>query len=780
MTRRAPAADSPARVACGPGLILCVCFVLGLLGPHEEVVANTGAAIGLCLWAAGSGGGARRGAALAVVAGLPLMLMLPTPEARLAAATGIVLVGRPVSPGDGLFTATVLAWQVVERHAPIAWSTLVELSRGISALAGTLTRQSLDLGPSATGLDLLLVSLLYAATHDRILGGALPVKVLLSGTAVLVHSALLPFLGSAAHSTGMAVAVPFSSTVAGAMFGWKAALLAVLCLIASLSAGIRRPGGASRPGMGACLALSALLAAGLADPETSAAQRRPGRIVFLKSRIADTSVPEHGRYGISRSGMFGLLPRYLALDGHLTTIHEGPLTRRIIDSASVLVVPLPVRSFAPEEAAAISTFVGRGGTVLVMGDHTDLLGIMKPLNDLTGPWGIHLRFDSAYPAVNRWRRCLSGSHAGHGRTGIGTGASLQIAPPARPLLVARYALSDAGDRSNAGGGAYLGNYAFDAGERLGDLVVAAVARHGEGRVVVFGDTSSFQNVQLPSSYPFVAALMSELAGPADRAPWKDPMVAILAAALAALSLAGTRAAAAGIACAVMAGSALTALLSEAPPLDRLPSRAPVALIDSAHLNGYSRSLWHTESLGGLLVGLQRDGFLPLMVEDRLPAGPWGGSALPVLVEPRRPLARAELLDLRSHLESGGDFIVAVGSQGGRNLDPLLAPYGISIGSLPLGPHPIRPDMDESGFQQARRSPQFRRAHPVLTGDPLAVRSHYKAFGRDVVLELRSGAGGRLIVLADPDFLTDGMLENEHGAWEGNVSFLSRLLHGRRG
>ena len=49
-----------------------------------------------------------------------------------------------------------------------------------------------------------------------------------------------------------------------------------------------------------------------------------------------------------------------------------------------------------------------------------------------------------------------------------------------------------------------------AGERLGDVLLAAEQRWGRGRIVVFGDTSGFTNGILYGSHPYVAALMAAL------------------------------------------------------------------------------------------------------------------------------------------------------------------------------------------------------------------------------------------------------------------------------
>jgi hypothetical protein len=40
---------------------------------------------------------------------------------------------------------------------------------------------------------------------------------------------------------------------------------------------------------------------------------------------------------------------------------------------------------------------------------------------------------------------------------------------------------------------YLGDRRHNPGEKIGDLVLVAEARYGNGRMLVFGDTSPFQN-----------------------------------------------------------------------------------------------------------------------------------------------------------------------------------------------------------------------------------------------------------------------------------------------
>ena len=149
----------------------------------------------------------------------------------------------------------------------------------------------------------------------------------------------------------------------------------------------------------------------------------------------------------------------------------------------------------------------------------------------------------------------------------------------------------------------------------------------------------------------------------------------------------------------------------------------------------------------------------------------------MLLAPQCQLGFAETRRLIRHVEQGGDVLVATRGPDARAVASLLAPFGVSIKRIPLGPVPVRADMDREAYEDARRAPQFRDAWSVETGRTPGTRSLYKAFEHDVVVEARGHGhrGGRLVVVGDAEFLTDSVLENEHDAWEGNVDFLAGLL-----
>jgi len=748
-------------------LLAAVCLILHHLGPLPAAVEAPAIAVALLVRAATTGiRRAQRGwlAPAAVMlrwgpalVGIPLLLAARDPETRLCIL--IVLIAAACDRHwlrEAVFVAVVLATTLAARLAPFLWLTGVELSRLGSELAGRLTAQRLDLGPSVSGLYLLALAILLRlcarADHGR--DALRPARFLAAGVLWVGFMAALPWLGRQGGPLDLRGLfnlthehlAPTPQQVVPSMLGWLAVLCIVLCLVLLNGAPDRHlrpaPGWRAR-GAATAVALSLCAAAALVSAaEAIPASARAGEIIMLRGPGADAATPVPGRWGLASAGMFGMLPRSMEIEGLHLRSEEGELTEEMLEGAAALVMVLPAAGLDDVQVARAHRFVERGGSLVVLADHTDLMGIMEPANRLLAPAGIRVLFDSAFPAVPFWHRCLSGPlAAGNGPTGLGTGASLAIRGPARPLLVARYGLSDRGDRANAGPGAFLGNYAYDAGERIGDLPVAAWARVGKGRIVAFGDTSSFQNLPLPFSHRFVHALLAPMALPASPA-------------------------------------------RQAP--GGRPAGRQVAIVDMSHLNDIAADFWRKDSIGGLLATLQRTDRIPIVARstaslrqllDRHPRALW------VLVAPRRRLPASLAATLRDRLRRGADLLVAAGPESSRAVGPLLREHGMWIEQLPLGPVPVLGHVlavDEPHARPADGSgPQFKRAWAVGMTRPGSVRIWYEAFGRPVVADVMAEGeeAGRLMLIADPSFLTDDVLEDEHGARAGNVKLLTHLLAG---
>jgi len=765
------------------GLLLSVCAILRLLGPTGEALEAALIAAGLIAWTMCMGRPAPASWP-ALLVGFGALMRFDSAPARLAALAATVLLMR--SPGriaGAGFTGAVAAVVGVADLVPGAWSIPVELSRLAGAAIGLLIGESIDAGPSATGGWLLLVWL-AAWCALGFTGGTLSWRALAGACAVTgLNVATLPLQGKLAawiHVLLLAHHDVAPTPSAGVRGVFMRAPLLLPALVALLPAG-PRPSGRSLPAAGLVAraavpaALALLLVAGFVLTGRPG-ERTDGDIVIRRSDAFDTDIPLPDRHGTSRAGMFGMLPRYLRHDGRQVRFVSPPVSPDVLADASVLIGILPTAPMPIGERRAITQFVEQGGTLLMLADHTDLGGSMGPTNDLTRRRGIEVLFDSAFASRSGWRRCHTG--AGRLEPGIGTGASLAIRGSAMPILRAPYAFSDRGDRANSGPGAFFGNKAFDAGERVGDLVLAAGVRVGSGRVVVLGDTSGFQNLVLPWSYPWVVSLLDEASRTPSRARGPAAAVAALASVtLAVLSLSGSTPASVAAVVAILISFSPLNSFRRPSPIERLADSvepARVALIDAAHMNRYSAALWNERSIGGLMVNLQRSGYTPVVVPDGVPRSVPPGS-LVVVIAPRVPLSRAEASRLHAHLDAGGTILVAADGRDRAPLDPLLALWGIRIEGPPLGPVPLRPAMDSEQLSRARQQPQFRDAWSIVSPEDATPR--YRGFDRNIVVELAAGTqgSGRLIVIADPDFLTDRVLENEQTAWEGNVVFLRDLL-----
>jgi hypothetical protein len=213
-------------------------------------------------------------------------------------------------------------------------------------------------------------------------------------------------------------------------------------------------------------------------------------------------VPQHGSYGEKSGGMFGLLPGFLQSAGFRVQIGKDLQRLEGTDAPDCLVLINIQEFLETADRDRIHRFVERGGGLLCLGDHTGVAGIRGPFNDLLSPYGIRFRFDSASFFAGSWSDALERRlHPMNRGTRfddeyqIWVGASLEVDPQAAPVVVARYGYSDFGDMANVQR-SYLGDRVYNPSELLGDVVLAAEARQGRGKVLVFGDTSGYQNLGL--------------------------------------------------------------------------------------------------------------------------------------------------------------------------------------------------------------------------------------------------------------------------------------------
>ena len=492
--------------------------------------------------------------------------------------------------------------------------------------------------------------------------------------------------------------------------------------------------------------------------------------------LASWNTPADVAYGSAFTGAsFGLLPRYLEAYGHRTRIVDS-IDSEVLANTDLVVIINPGGRIGPGEHDILWSYVRSGGGLVVLGDHTDVGGVMGGVNALLEPAGIGLRFDSAVAARHDWRFALnvasplSMAHVpAEVHVSIGASVEAKVSLLTTPLLTGTAAFSDPGNRTQEAN-AYLGNLSFDRGERYGEIPLAITRAYGEGRIALFGDTSEFQNSAMPYSAAYVLSMFEWIA---DGPPaWCDAARTILAALWIlltpiALRRTGDRGVAGIAALFLVASLAGSWSLSSRLALET-PRDAGWAVVDMAHNQRVSTRALDDASLDGLLVSLGRAGYLPQVVRER-PLPSLGTSDLYVSIGAGSPLRPAEATNLERDIAAGAHALVATQWPTAQTAWPWLKEIGLTVRNIPLGLS--RPTVGGSAA-----SPQFGATWALEPDDTwTAIATVTLDEHSFVVASARQLGAGGVTVVGDVDVFLTASLENRGEYVPENLEFLEHLL-----
>lgn len=539
------------------------------------------------------------------------------------------------------------------------------------------------------------------------------------------------------------------------------------------------------------------------------------KILFYGQNMLGTwDIPQYGRYGREASGMFGLLPIYLTSSGYegeivvenITTfinatqpenetipiyvnltdyvslIESPEITKDILKDVDVFVVTNINKSFSQTEKGIIWEFVENGGSLFVLGDHTNVGGIEKPLNDLLKPVDISFRFDSALPLDQKfkWMTCYQLLH--HPITSkinsldeiqISVGASLDITSSSFPVIVGRYALSDQGNRLNEEL-AYLGDYEYNPGEQLGDIVLAAGSYYGEGRVLVFGDTSSFQNSALAYTYPFIQNIFtwlnSERTSTTELLQIGLSLILIIAAFLIYAILKNNIISFVFFPI-VLCIALVTSSLVNPMLLSEMRITGNVVYIDASHGERFDLEPFKDNSVNGLILNLNRNGYLPIILRD-FSKEKISDSKILFFNAPTRSFTGNEIEFMKQYISNGGFIVLGAGYEDKHASLPLLKEFGLNIENIPLGPVPYV----EDNLEDYENEPRFVDGWPIVFNEENGKSYYNFTWNIDyhLMIFVEYGKGG-LLLISDSQYLLDKNIESIYDYWPGNIVFLKHLL-----
>ncbi|MCA9250655.1 MAG: hypothetical protein KDA54_05935 [Phycisphaerales bacterium] len=508
------------------------------------------------------------------------------------------------------------------------------------------------------------------------------------------------------------------------------------------------------------------------------------RYALYKEGFHNWMTPNKQRYGSRSAGMFGNLPALLETMGW-----EGGLIDSLDDVSladrDVLFIANPKEHLTGEQIALIEDFVEKGGSLLMLGDHTwrkdDEPGGDKILDEAIQNTSISFNFDSAYYYIGGWLHSLqywphaTTVHLGDetNESGCVVGASLNIQYPATPLIVGRYGYADKGVHVRSPQKGYMDNAAPDKDERLGDMVLVAAENVGAGKVVVVGDTSGFVNAIQTQTWRFTARVFEWLAstGQATVARWRDVLGIILLFSAMGLIIRGTRnkLQIVPVACIAMLISGWGAREYLVDNSKLTPLKGKVALVDLSHVGLHSMEAWRDDAISGVYLNLMREGYFSLGArdfdEDQLLA-----SKLFVTIAPSKPYSASEIDALDRFMKQGGTVLLTVGWEEKAGATSFLEHYGLDVAYKPQG-------RATDAIPGTTIMPNYWEVWPVVSDLKYGPAAETIASLRnDPTIVRRPVGAGQLVVIGDTKIFQCRNFETEEGAVMPNVQFFSWLVN----
>jgi len=419
------------------------------------------------------------------------------------------------------------------------------------------------------------------------------------------------------------------------------------------------------------------------------------KILVYNQGYLNWNKPVFDQYGQHSAGAYGMLPGFIeSLGGQL--IRSDELTDAELAKADVLLLIHPLTPWPEALQKRVWDYVRRGGSLLVLAEPRVLDdGQTSAFDELLAPTAIRVRFDTAMATNYKWEQsCTALAHpatTGVGgepnRFGLVRGSSRRVSWPARPMLIGQWGWSDPGSDAIMTLAAR-----YETGERLGDLVLAAEQRMGQGTVVVLADSYGWKNEGLSGAYPFTARLLGYLAWRpgSPQALWRQVLGLCACLLLVGLVIRRPQPTELALLVILLGGSlALATQISSSqsrvlPDGMRSKPYNNLAYIDASHVEAYSSIDWTADDIVGLRLTLMRGGYVPLLLSE-FRAEALDRAGLLISIAPARAYSPTERQVVKHFVEAGGTFICMVGAEHAGPVQPLLNDFGFHV---PLCPRPV--------------------------------------------------------------------------------------------
>lgn len=514
-------------------------------------------------------------------------------------------------------------------------------------------------------------------------------------------------------------------------------------------------------------------------------------IAAFESGTSDWNVPGHGVYGQQSAGLFGLLPVLSQSLGGVLFLTKD-LSAEELAATDVLLLLNPDATLTDVMQQRVWQYVQDGGALLIAAEgYYPNAERQDVVSALLRPTSLVVHRDTAASAMGHWQFSVERlAHPVSESLGRGTvpmltdtGASIGVGWAAQPIVVGRWGWSAPQQDAIWDATEY-----FRTTDRLGNVVLAAEQRFGNGRVVVLGDSMLLSNEALVHNWAFAGELLAHLAdgNSTPQAMWRQA-IAMWCSIVLVLALLGTvkqREMVAVLLTFVLAMIVCQWVNERAVKMvpnghwitmdKQVPGRGSrLAYIDASHLGSFSWQDWGFDSLNGLSLTLMRSDYLPLVMTE-MSASRLADAGILVVIGPNRDFSWWERAEVDAFLRRGGILICLAGAEDATALNRLLARFEVHIDRSPVPtdagwrePEPIgrvllpyyhgtRADGSEYDANAA-----FFAAWPVrYAGQDVEVLVS-DGRGRPIVISRKIGRG-ELIVVGDTYFAANRNLEYAGG------------------
>ena len=296
-----------------------------------------------------------------------------------------------------------------------------------------------------------------------------------------------------------------STPVFSLAFGFATTIpLALLCLFVNTEKSV---GVESKPSLGPsttkqntliAIACGCVLGLMLVPMETGS--RKEGRKLVINEFHSDWEQTDDEydtawfgrRSGYNYNSLKHFLSNYFEIE-----VNRSEVSQDTLSNTDFLLLKTPTEPYSSGEIEAMHDFVRNGGSIVLLGDHTNVFGVGTHFNQLIDEFGIQFNYDSQHGLTNGGltlhEHAAPIDHMSMNQVRsflFGTGCTLQPDFRATDLLVGRSNMTKRADYSVSN---FFLRQPIQLQCNFGAVSQIAGAQYGRGRVVVFSDSTVFSN-----------------------------------------------------------------------------------------------------------------------------------------------------------------------------------------------------------------------------------------------------------------------------------------------